>query len=113
MSDDRVYEQIARLRVVPVVVIESVEAALPLADALIAGGLPLAEITFRTQAAAAAIRRLSCDRPQLLVGAGTVTSPDQVRAAHDCGAAFAVAPGFNSNVVAPRRTPVCRSLPAS
>ena len=80
MTDNSVYERIARLRIVPVVTIESLEAALPLADALIAGGLPVAEVTFRTQAAAAAIRRLRCDRPQLLVGAGTVTSPDQVRA---------------------------------
>ncbi|MGO8750358.1 MAG: bifunctional 4-hydroxy-2-oxoglutarate aldolase/2-dehydro-3-deoxy-phosphogluconate aldolase [Thermoguttaceae bacterium] len=99
MTDNSVYERIARLRIVPVVTIESLEAALPLADALIAGGLPVAEVTFRTQAAAAAIRRLRCDRPQLLVGAGTVTSPDQVRAARDCGAAFAVAPGFNPKVV--------------
>jgi 2-dehydro-3-deoxyphosphogluconate aldolase/(4S)-4-hydroxy-2-oxoglutarate aldolase len=99
MTDNTIYERIAKLRIVPVVTIESLEAALPLADALIAGGLPVAEVTFRTQAAAAVIRRLSCDRPELLVGAGTVTSPEQVRAARDCGAAFAVAPGFNPKVV--------------
>jgi 2-dehydro-3-deoxyphosphogluconate aldolase/(4S)-4-hydroxy-2-oxoglutarate aldolase len=99
MAGINVYDQIARLRVVPVVAIESVEAALPLADALIAGGLPIAEITFRTQAAAAVIRRLRCERPQLLVGAGTVTHPDQVLAAKECGAAFAVAPGVNLKVM--------------
>jgi 2-dehydro-3-deoxyphosphogluconate aldolase / (4S)-4-hydroxy-2-oxoglutarate aldolase len=99
MTEIDIYDQIARWRVVPIVAIESVEAALPLADALIAGGLPVAEITFRTQAAAAVIRRLRCERPQLLLGAGTVTHPDQVRTAKECGAAFAVAPGVNAKII--------------
>jgi len=99
MSETSVYEQIARLRVVPVVAVDSVEAALPLADALADGGLPIAEITFRTPAAADVIRRICAERPQMLVGAGTVTHPDQVRAAKQCGAAFAVAPGLNLKVV--------------
>jgi 2-dehydro-3-deoxyphosphogluconate aldolase/(4S)-4-hydroxy-2-oxoglutarate aldolase len=99
MSQTDVYDRIARLRVVPVVTVDSVEAALPLADALVAGGLPIAEITFRTPAAADVLRRLCGERPQLLVGAGTVTHPDQVRAAKECGAAFAVAPGLNLKVV--------------
>jgi 2-dehydro-3-deoxyphosphogluconate aldolase/(4S)-4-hydroxy-2-oxoglutarate aldolase len=87
------------LRVVPVLSVESVDAALPLADALIAGGLPVAEITFRTSAAAEVIRLLHRERPDVLVGAGTVTQPEQARAAKECGAAFAVAPGFNPKVV--------------
>ncbi len=99
MNEGDVYQRIAQWRVVPVIAIEAVEAALPLADALIAGGLPVAEITFRTSAAADVIRCLTRQRPQLLVGAGTVTHPDQVRAARECGAAFAVAPGFNPDVV--------------
>jgi 2-dehydro-3-deoxyphosphogluconate aldolase/(4S)-4-hydroxy-2-oxoglutarate aldolase len=99
MSQTDVYDRIARLRVVPVVTVDSVEAALPLADALVAGGLPIAEITFRTPAAADVLRRLCGERPQLLVGAGTVTHPDQVWAAKECGAAFAVAPGLNLKVV--------------
>jgi 2-dehydro-3-deoxyphosphogluconate aldolase / (4S)-4-hydroxy-2-oxoglutarate aldolase len=99
MNTAQVYQRIAALRVVPVVAIDSVEAALPMADALIAGGLPVAEITFRTEAAAAVIRHLNDKRPELMLGAGTVTHPDQVRAAYDCGAAFAVAPGFNPKVV--------------
>ena len=96
---ESVYERIAALRVVPVVAVESVESAIPFADALIAGGLPIAEITFRTAAAADVIRLLSKERPELLVGAGTVTTPEQARAAQACGAQFAVAPGFNPAVV--------------
>lgn len=99
MSEAQVYQRLAGLRVVPVVAIDSLEAALPLADALTAGGLPVAEITFRTEATAAVVRLLSAERPELLVGAGTITHPDQVRAARECGAAFAVAPGFNPKVV--------------
>ncbi len=94
-----VYTRLSQLRVVPVLAVETVAAALPLADALIAGGLPVAEITFRTAAAADVIRVLSAQRPELLVGAGTVTHPDQARAAKACGASFAVAPGFNPKVV--------------
>jgi 2-dehydro-3-deoxyphosphogluconate aldolase / (4S)-4-hydroxy-2-oxoglutarate aldolase len=94
-----IYARLGELRVIPVLAVESEDAALPLADALIAGGLPVAEITFRTAAAAAVIRRLAAERPNLIIGAGTVTHPDQARAAKDCGAAFAVAPGFNAHVV--------------
>jgi 2-dehydro-3-deoxyphosphogluconate aldolase/(4S)-4-hydroxy-2-oxoglutarate aldolase len=75
MSELSIYDRIGELRVVPVVAIESVDAAVPLADALIDGGLPVAEITFRTAAAADVIRTLRQERPQLLIGAGTVTNP--------------------------------------
>lgn len=85
--------------VVPVVVIESVEHALPLADALLAGGLPVVEITFRTSVAADVIRRLKAERPGLLVGAGTLLTEASVRAAKSAGAMFALAPGFNPQVV--------------
>jgi len=87
------------LGVVPVVAIENAEHALLLADALIAGGLPVAEITFRTAAGAEVIRRIAAERPEVLIGAGTVLSPEQAREAKACGAAFAVAPGFNPRVV--------------
>ena len=90
-----IYEQIANLKVVPVIAIESPEAALSLADAFIEGGLPIAEITFRTQAAAAVIRKMSDERPNLLVGAGTILTLDNLKAAVDSGAKFGVAPGFN------------------
>lgn len=87
------------LGVVPVVAIENEADGLPLADALVAGGLPVAEITFRTKAGAAVIRQMASERPEVLVGAGTVLTPAQAREAKECGAAFAVAPGFNPDVV--------------
>jgi len=87
------------LGVVPVVAIEHAADGLPLADALVAGGLPVAEITFRTAAGAEVIRQIAAERPDVLVGAGTVLTPEQAREAKACGAAFAVAPGFNPDVV--------------
>jgi 2-dehydro-3-deoxyphosphogluconate aldolase/(4S)-4-hydroxy-2-oxoglutarate aldolase len=92
-------ERIRPYRTIPVVALDSVDQALPLADALIAGGLPIVEVTFRTEAAADVIRTLKEKRPQLLVGAGTVLSEANVRAAVDAGAEFAVAPGLNPTVV--------------
>lgn len=92
-------DKIAKLGVIPVIAIESADMALPLADALIEGGLPVAEITFRTQAAAEVISILAQKRPQLLLGAGTVLTPENVQRAKDCGATFAVAPGTNPAVV--------------
>jgi 2-dehydro-3-deoxyphosphogluconate aldolase/(4S)-4-hydroxy-2-oxoglutarate aldolase len=85
--------EIARHRIVPVIAIESVAHALPLADALIAGGLPVIEVTFRTAAALDVIRLLARERPALLVGAGTVLDPATVDAAAEAGARFALAPG--------------------
>ena len=101
--EQEVFEKIAEFGVVPVIAIDSAEQALPLADALIAGGLPLAEITFRTEAAAETIRQIAKNRPQMLVGAGTVLTPATVAAARDAGAAFAVAPGLNARVVGSAR----------
>lgn len=94
-----VYERIAATAVVPVVAIESADSADALAAALQAGGLPVAEITFRTDAAADVIRRLKDSRPDMLVGAGTVLSTEAAREAKACGAEFAVAPGLNPDVV--------------
>lgn len=94
-----VFEHIAALKVVPVIAIESQEAAILLADALIEGGLPIAEITFRTTAAAAVIKKMSDERPELLVGAGTILTLDNLKAAVDSGAKFGVAPGFNPKTV--------------
>ena len=103
MTPDRLADRLAAHRVVPVIAIDRAEDALPLADALIAGGLPVAEITFRTEAAPEALRRIAAERPRILLGAGTVTSPEQARAARDCGAVFAVAPGCNPAVIAAAR----------
>jgi 2-dehydro-3-deoxyphosphogluconate aldolase/(4S)-4-hydroxy-2-oxoglutarate aldolase len=90
---------IHRHGVVPVVTVERLEMALLLADALLEGGLPIAEITFRTPAAADVIRRLAEERPELLVGAGTILSIENLRAATRSGARFGVAPGLNPDVV--------------
>jgi len=90
---------LAEYGVIPVIAIDSVEAALPLADALIEGGLPVAEITFRTAAAAEVIRLLAEKRPALTVGAGTVLTLQNLEAARECGAKFAVAPGCNPAIV--------------
>ena len=84
-------QRIAELGVVPVIAIESVEAARPMADALIAGGLPIAEITFRTDAAADVIKALKESHPDLLLGAGTVLTVENIERAAACGATFAVA----------------------
>lgn len=87
------------LGLVPVVKIERVEDAVDLARALLAGGLPCAEITFRTEAAEEAIRQISSSLPDMLVGAGTVLSVDQAERAVSAGAQFIVFPGFNQKVV--------------
>lgn len=93
---------VARLRaarVVPVITIADASNAVPLAHALVDGGLPCAEITFRTPSAAESIARISSEVPELFVGAGTVLTPSQVDAASDAGAQFIVAPGFSPIVV--------------
>jgi 2-dehydro-3-deoxyphosphogluconate aldolase/(4S)-4-hydroxy-2-oxoglutarate aldolase len=96
---DSVTDTFARLRVIPVVVLERAEDAEALGQALKAGGLPCAEVTFRTEAAEEAIRTLARD-DDMLVGAGTVLSPQQVDLAVDAGARFIVCPGFSPAVVA-------------
>lgn len=96
---NEVLTKIQELRVVPVVTIDDAGSAVPLAEALLAGGLPVAEITFRTDAAAAAIRAIATQCPDVLVGAGTVLTPDQADSAVDAGAKFLVSPGFNPKVV--------------
>ncbi len=85
---------------IPVIAIERLDQALPLADALLAGGLPVAEITFRTDAAAEVIGRLREQRPELLIGAGTVLNATHLAQARAAGAAFALAPGLDASVVA-------------
>jgi 2-dehydro-3-deoxyphosphogluconate aldolase/(4S)-4-hydroxy-2-oxoglutarate aldolase len=96
---NEILEKIGALRLVPVVKIENSQDAVPLGQALLEAGLPIAEITFRTAAAEAVIRALTAELPELLVGAGTVLSVDQVKSAADAGARFMVAPGFNPTVV--------------
>jgi 2-dehydro-3-deoxyphosphogluconate aldolase / (4S)-4-hydroxy-2-oxoglutarate aldolase len=97
MSD--VLERIRALKIVPVIVIDDPVDAAPLGAALSEGGLPCAEVTFRTRGAADAIRRMKDAHPEMLVGAGTVLSPAQVSEARSAGATFIVSPGFNPAVV--------------
>src|ERR1035437_5892168 len=94
--------------IVPVVALDRAEAALPLVDALSAGGLACAEITFRTAAAAAAIGAVCKHRPGVLVGAGTILTIAQADAAIEAGASFLVTPGFNPVVV---RHSLARGIP--
>lgn len=91
--------RIRAMRIVPVIVIDDPADAVPLAAALIAGGLPCAEVTFRTPRALGALRRIAADQPEMLAGAGTVLTPVQAAEARDAGAQFIVAPGFNPAVV--------------
>lgn len=91
-------------RIVPVVAIDDARHAVPLADALIAGGLPVVEITFRTPAAAEAIAALAQGRPEILVGAGTVLDIAQLEMAQTAGARFALSPGLDLTVLARART---------
>ena len=92
-------KQFEELGVVPVVVLENKEDAVPLAEALVQGGLPCAEITFRTEAAAESIRLMSEKYPDMLVGAGTVLTTEQVDLAVKSGAKFIVSPGFDPEIV--------------
>lgn len=95
----QLFERMRETGVVPVIAIEQAKDALPLADALLEGGLPLAEITFRTAAAAEVIATLTRERPELLVGAGTLLNEDAVKQAKASGAAFGLAPGFDPQVL--------------
>ena len=94
-----ILEKIKKIGIVPVVKIDRAEDAIPLAKALCAGGLPCAEVTFRTDAAAEAIRLMTQKFPQMCVGAGTVLNSDQVDAALQSGAQFIVSPGLNPKTV--------------
>ena len=92
-------EQFYDYAVVPVVVLDDAEDAAPLAEALVKGGLPCAEVTFRTEAAEESIRIMSEKYPEMLVGAGTVLTTEQVDRAVAAGAKFIVSPGFDPEIV--------------
>ena len=87
-------------KIIPVIVIENEAQAVPLAKALVKGGLPVLEVTFRTQAAAGAIAAIRREVPEAVVGAGTILTVEQLKAAKAAGAVFGVAPGFDPVVVA-------------
>ncbi len=95
-----VLKRLANSGVVPVVVLDDAANAVPTAKALLAGGVDVMEITFRTAAAADSIRAVAKECPDMLVGAGTVITLDQCKLAVECGAKFIVAPGYDDEVVA-------------
>ena len=94
-----VVETLRSAGIIPVIVIEDEAKAVPLAQALVGGGLPVLEVTFRTAAAAAAITKIRAEVPDAVVGAGTLLTVDQVKAAKAAGAVFGVAPGFDPAIV--------------
>ncbi|MFW2381404.1 MAG: bifunctional 4-hydroxy-2-oxoglutarate aldolase/2-dehydro-3-deoxy-phosphogluconate aldolase [Acidimicrobiales bacterium] len=97
MSD--VFETIRAAGVLPVVTIDDADLAVPLVDALQAGGLSVVEVTLRTDAGLAAIKAIATHSPSTCVGAGSVTTADQANAAADAGAKFLVSPGLDDGVV--------------
>ena len=96
---NEVLEQIYRIGIVPVIALDDAKDAKPLAEALIRGGLPCAEVTFRTAAAEEAIRIMAGEFPEMLVGAGTVLTTEQVDRAVAAGSKFIVSPGLNPKIV--------------
>ena len=94
-----ILERVSNIGIIPVIAIEDPAKAVPLAKALVAGGLPAAEVTFRTAAAEEAMRAIVSEVPDMLVGAGTVLTPEQADRALAAGAKFIVTPGFNPDMV--------------
>ncbi|ENM5827553.1 bifunctional 4-hydroxy-2-oxoglutarate aldolase/2-dehydro-3-deoxy-phosphogluconate aldolase [Vibrio metoecus] len=99
MSKNQLEKQLSAMKVVPVIAIKHSEDAVQLAKTLVENGLPCAEVTFRTEAAAEAIRLMRQAYPEMLIGAGTVLRTDQVDAAIEAGVDFIVSPGFNLTIV--------------
>lgn len=92
-------QQLAQVKIIPVIALDNAEDIIPLGKALAENGLPAAEITFRSDAAVEAIRLLRQAQPEMLIGAGTVLNREQAIAAKEAGATFVVSPGFNINTV--------------
>ena len=106
-------ETLGRAGIIPVIVIEKEEQAVPLAKALVKGGLPVLEVTFRTKAAAAAIAAIRREVPEAVVGAGTLLTAQMVKDAKSAGAVFGVAPGFDPVVMAAAKAeglPMCPGI---
>ena len=95
-----IIETLKSAGIIPVIVIEKEEQAVLLAKALVKGGLPVLEVTFRTKAAAGAIAAIKREVPEAIVGAGTILTVEQLRAAKEAGAVFGVAPGFDPVIMA-------------
>ncbi len=91
--------ELTKRPIIPVIAIEDADDAVPLAEALLAGGMDVIEVTFRTAAAADAIRRIAVAFPEMLLGAGTILTTEQAQTALDAGIKFALAPGLNQEIV--------------
>ena len=96
---NEVFQRIGAFKIVPIIIIDNADDIVPLADALAEGGLPVLEVPFRTSAAAAALARLAKQRPDVLIGAGTLLTTDDLKKAVDSGARFGIAPGLNGAIV--------------
>lgn len=96
---DTISKKISEIGIVPVVVVEDLKDAKPLAKSLVEGGLPCAEVTFRTEAATEAMKIMKKEYPEMVVGAGTVLTTEQVDKAIDAGAEFIVSPGIDEEIV--------------
>ena len=103
MTDATLPQRLHRSGVIAVLVVDAADDAVPLARALLAGGVDCIELTLRTPVAMAALRRIRAEVPELVVGVGTILTPQQVNEVHAAGAAFGVAPGMNPRVVAEAR----------
>ena len=97
--DNNLFQSIEKLKIVPVVVLEKMAIAKKLGEALLRNGLPCAEVTFRTEAAAEILKSLRKNFPSMLLGAGTVLSIEKAKCAFDAGASFIVSPGFDPKLV--------------
>lgn len=96
---NKIIKEIENTKIIPVVTVENITQGLHIMDALAEGGLPAAEITFRTEAAAETIRAMSQKYPDALIGAGTILNVRQAKEAEDAGAKFLVSPGYSDEVV--------------
>jgi 2-dehydro-3-deoxyphosphogluconate aldolase/(4S)-4-hydroxy-2-oxoglutarate aldolase len=102
-----------RVPVIPVVVVENLDHAVPIARALVAGGLPVIELTLRTPVALDAIERIAAEVPEILVGAGTIVTPGQAKQAADAGAQFLVSPGSTPTLTQAMRDTGLPHLPGA
>lgn len=99
LFDPLLESRIAQCGIIAVLVIDNADDAIPLAEALLKGGVTAMELTLRTPAGIPSMRKICAEIPEMIAGAGTVLSPDQLREVRDAGASFAVSPGVNTRVL--------------
>ncbi len=99
LVEEKIVEAIQSMGIIPLTALDKVQDGLDVCEVLTKNGLPILEVTFRTSVAATTIRRAATEFPNMIIGAGTVLTTDDVQRAHDSGAKFAVSPGLNPKVV--------------